>query len=91
MFEMNTLLIGTFGLAGWGLAVYVYNLFNKAQEKNEQLEKQKQNLRGMISDEIKGKYESEISELRRYQTHYLVHMEERDKILSSLATLIKSK
>jgi len=88
---MNILAASAIGLIGWSLAVFLYNKLSKAESDKNRLSTQKEQLRGMISKELEGKYETEISELKRYQTHYLVHMEERDKILSSLSTLMKGK
>jgi len=87
--ELNTLTISFFGLIGWGIAAFIYSKFKKTEEDNEKLNKQKEELRGMISKEFQDKYTDELSELKRYQTQYLVHMEERDKILSSLSSLLR--
>jgi len=89
--DLKIILIGVFGLIGWGFAMFVYSKFTKSDKEVGKLTEQKNTLRSLISKEIEHRYHNEISELKRYQTQYLVHMEERDKILSSLATLIKTK
>jgi len=86
--DINLIVIGGFGVVGWIVALTIYSKLTTTQTEKDKLRNQKETLRDMISSEMRGKYENEISELKRYQTQYLVHMEERDKILSSLSTLI---
>jgi uncharacterized protein YpmS len=89
--EINIAITSLIGLIGWTIAISLYNKLKQAEADKLKLQDQKEKLREMISSELKSKYEEELTELKRYQTHYLVHMEERDKILSSLASLIKTK
>ena len=83
-YTIVTLFVLSLGAIG-----YLAYLLNQKDEENKRYAKQKENLYNWLAKEIEDKYKAEIDELKRYQMHYLVHMEERDKILQSLSTLIK--